>query len=268
MYIKDFVGERSMNSPIIFNKGIEPKIGLGDFRQIITEYCILPMLSDTLRQSIPQIKSLLLAGSKGSGKDMLVNAICTETGATLFDLTPANIVGKYPGKSGLTMLVHLVTKVSRLLQPSVVYMDDAEKPFVKKTLKTDKTDPKRLKKDLAKIVKSKKENYDRIFKHVSLLVTSLLISDFWPEDKVILIGSTSCPWECDQKLLQQVYQKYLVIPRPDYSSRYSLWSRLLGQYSAIHWNFDVNGISRISDGYSVGKSPDFYGDLLFYFRKC
>lgn len=131
------------------------------------------MLSDTLRQSIPQVKSLLLAGSKGSGKDMLVNAICTETGATLFDLTPANIVGKYPGKSGLTMLVHLVMKVSRLLQPSVVYMDDAEKPFVKKTSKTDKTDPKRLKKDLAKIVKSEKGKYDRIFKHISLLVTFL-----------------------------------------------------------------------------------------------
>lgn len=87
---------------------------------------------------------------------MLVNAICTEAGATLFDLTPANIVGKYPGKSGLTMLLHLVTKVSRLLQPSVIFMDCAERPFVKKIPKTDKTDPKRLKKDLPKLMKSEK----------------------------------------------------------------------------------------------------------------
>lgn len=84
---------------------------------------------------------------------MLVNAICTELGAVLFDLTPANIVGKYPGKTGLIMLVHLVNKVSRLLQPSVIFMDGAEKPFVKKIPKTDKTDPKRLKKDLPKLVK-------------------------------------------------------------------------------------------------------------------
>jgi hypothetical protein len=34
-------------------------------------------------------------------------------GATLFDLTATNIVGKYPGKSGLNMLLHLVIKVSR-----------------------------------------------------------------------------------------------------------------------------------------------------------
>ena len=32
-------------------------------------------------------------------------------------------------------------------------MDGAEKPFLKKVPKTDKTDPKRLKKDLPKIVK-------------------------------------------------------------------------------------------------------------------
>jgi hypothetical protein len=49
--------------------------------------------------------------------------------------------------------VHLVNKVSRLLQPSVIYIDNAEKTFLKKVPKTDKTDPKRLKKDLPKIVK-------------------------------------------------------------------------------------------------------------------
>lgn len=32
-------------------------------------------------------------------------------------------------------------------------MDGGEKPFLKKVPKTDKTDPKRLKKDLPKIVK-------------------------------------------------------------------------------------------------------------------
>jgi hypothetical protein len=46
---------------------------------------------------------------------MLVHAICTELGATLFDITPANIAGKYPGKSGLIMLLHLISKV-RLAQ--------------------------------------------------------------------------------------------------------------------------------------------------------
>lgn len=133
------------------------------------------MCSASIHETAPLIRSVLIAGPKDCGKDMLVHAVCTETGATLFDLSAANIVGKYPGKAGLIMLIHLINKVSkyvayfkdlsaiveaendlfcRLLQPSIIYIDDAEKTFLKKVPKTDKTDPKRLKKDLSKIVKS------------------------------------------------------------------------------------------------------------------
>ena len=45
-------------------------------------------------------------------------------------------------------------QVGRLLQPSVIFVDQAEKTFIKKVSKTDKSDPKRLKKDLPKLVKS------------------------------------------------------------------------------------------------------------------
>lgn len=110
-------------------------------------------------------------GPKGTGKRSLVQAVATETGAIMFDLSPANLVGKYPGKTGLIMLMHLVQKVSRLLQPAVLYFEDAEKPFMKKIPKTDRTDPKRLKKDLQKIVKN-----------------------IAPEDRVILIGVSNAPW--------------------------------------------------------------------------
>lgn len=44
--------------------------------------------------------------------------------------------------------------IYRLLQPSVIFIEDAEKTFMKKVPKTDKTDPKRLKKDLPKLVKA------------------------------------------------------------------------------------------------------------------
>ena len=46
---------------------------------------------------------------------MLVHAICTETGANMFDLSPANIAIKYPGKAGLNMLLHMVFKVGHTL---------------------------------------------------------------------------------------------------------------------------------------------------------
>lgn len=83
----------------------------GDVRQLVAEYCILPLGNDDLRQLTPLVRSVLIAGPRGSGKKMLVHAICTELGATFFDISPSNIAGKYPGKSGLIMLLHLIGKV-------------------------------------------------------------------------------------------------------------------------------------------------------------
>ena len=89
--------------------------------------------------------------------------------------------------------LYYLCQVGRLLQPSVVFIDQAEKTFIKKVKtslyrkthfslaviigghlqvsKTDKSDPKRLRKDLPKLVKN-----------------------IAPEDQMILIGKiTSLP---------------------------------------------------------------------------
>ncbi|XP_055696973.1 dynein regulatory complex protein 11 [Phlebotomus papatasi] len=222
--LKSFLGDKSY----VARSGINPTPG--DIRQVIIEHCILPLGSEVVRNFAPCVRSILLTGSKGAGKRTLVNAICTEVGGTLFDLTPANIVGKYPGKSGLIMLMHLVSKVSRLLQPSVIYMGDAEKPFMKKIPKTDRTDPKRLKKDLPKLVKN-----------------------IGPEDRVIFIGTSCAPWEADQKLLQQAYNRFIYIPRPDYGTLSYAWRTLLSQYSGVQSTFDSGAMAKISDGYTIGS---------------
>jgi SpoVK/Ycf46/Vps4 family AAA+-type ATPase len=68
--------------------------------------------SQVVHEKAPHIKSLMIAGPRGVGKKMLLHAICTETGANMFDLTPSNIATKYPGKAGLNMLLHMVFKVN------------------------------------------------------------------------------------------------------------------------------------------------------------
>lgn len=91
-----------------------------------------------MHQSAPLVKSLMITGPRKSGKKMLAHIIANEVGATIFDLSAANIVGKYPGKDGLKMLMHLVSKVGKALQPTVLLINDCHKQFVKKVAKADK----------------------------------------------------------------------------------------------------------------------------------
>jgi fatty acid synthase len=111
--LRSFKGDTSYAGCDVMRWDKDPSPTLGDVRQAVRDSCVLPMLSNEIHQASPVVRSVLIAGVHGSGKHMLVNAVCSELGATLFDLTSANIVGKYPGKSGLTMLLHLVNKVAR-----------------------------------------------------------------------------------------------------------------------------------------------------------
>lgn len=80
------------------------------------EYCIVPLGSAAVHKSAPLVRSALLAGYPDCGKRLLVDAVVAESGAVLFDLSPQNTAGKYPGKKGLNMLIHLVSKVNKVLR--------------------------------------------------------------------------------------------------------------------------------------------------------
>jgi len=231
VHMHDFLGEFNYLGTVLRQRNLEPQISLHDVRRVVTEYCILPMGSQKVHELVPHVKSVLLTGPEGVGKRHLVNAICTETGANLFDLSANTIAGKYPGKSGLTMLIHMVMKVGKSLQPSVIFMGDAEKTFLKKVPKTDTSDPKRLKKDLPKTLKGWK-----------------------PEDRLLLIGTTSKPLDCDTKGLCGLYQKIVLIPRPEYASRQVILRHLVIKHGGtITTALDISSLAKVTDGFTVGQ---------------
>ena len=59
------------------------------------------------------------------------------------------------------------------------------------------TDPKRLKKELPKALKTIK-----------------------PEDRILLVGTSRCPFDGEMKPMTGCYQRIILIPRPDYASRH------------------------------------------------
>ncbi|XP_055069214.2 dynein regulatory complex protein 11 isoform X1 [Misgurnus anguillicaudatus] len=229
--LSDYIGEYSYLGTTLRQADIEPMPSLSDIRQLVALYGILPLGSQCVHERGPLIRSLLLAGPAGVGKKMLVHALCTETGANLFNLSPTALAGKYPGKSGLQYLLHMVFKVARQLQPSVIWIGDAEKTFYKKVPKLEKEmEPKRLKKVLPKVLKSIK-----------------------PEDRVLLVGTTHRPFDADIKPFCKVYKKIILIPRPDYASRLALWKELLHARGAqLSPKLDLSSLAKVTDGYTQG----------------
>ncbi|XP_009576179.1 PREDICTED: IQ and AAA domain-containing protein 1, partial [Fulmarus glacialis] len=229
--LSDYVGEYSYLGTTLRQVDIEPMPSLADVRQLIALYGILPLGSQTVHEKAPLVKALLLAGPAGVGKKMLVHAICTETGANLFNLSASNIAGKYPGKSGLQMMLHMVLKVAKHLQPSVVWIGDTEKIFSKAVPKAEeKMNPKRLEKILPKFLKALKA-----------------------QDRVLLVGTTNRPFDANLKPFCKVYQKIILIPRPDYASRLVLWKHIILQNGGAITNFlNISCLAKVSDGFTQG----------------
>ncbi|NWR55510.1 DRC11 protein, partial [Bucorvus abyssinicus] len=231
--LSDYVGKYSYLGSTLRQLDIEPVPSLADVRQLIALYGILPLGSQTVHEKAPLVKALLLAGPSGVGKKMLVHAICTETGANLFNLSASNITRKYPGKNGLQMVFHMVLKVAKQLQPSVVWIGDTEKIFSKAVPKAEETNPKRLAEILPKFLKALKA-----------------------QDRVLLVGTTNRPFDANLKPFCKVYQKIILIPRPDYASRfgkYFLWKHIILQNGGVITSLlNISCLAKVSDGFTQG----------------
>lgn len=229
--LSDYMGEYSYLGSTLRRVSIEPMPSLLDVRQLIALYGVLPLGSPEVHQNAPLVKSLLLTGPSGVGKKMLVHAICNETGANLFNLSPENIAGKYPGKNGLQMMIHVVLKVARQLQPSVMWIGETEKTFYKRVPNNEKmNEPKRLKKQLPKILKLLK-----------------------PNDRILIVGTTSHPFHAEIQSFCRFYQKIILVPRPDYASRYVLWQQIIQLHGGVITNaLNISCLAKVTDGFTQG----------------
>ncbi|BFZ18072.1 hypothetical protein BsWGS_21111 [Bradybaena similaris] len=197
--LKDFLGEVNLIAEGESDQ-LQCKPDLGDVRKMIFDFAVLPMCNKNVREQAPCCKSLLIVGPPGSGKKTLVHAICNELGANLFDLTAANIRGIYDDKEGPQMLMHLVMKVGKALEPSIIFIEDCELMFAKKLPPDVKTNPGRLKGNLTKAMKT-----------VGL------------DDRIMLIGTTYRPFLAAKGPLLKMYERIIFIYPPAYGSRYTIW---------------------------------------------
>ncbi|XP_058695882.1 dynein regulatory complex protein 11 [Poecile atricapillus] len=243
--LSDYIGYYDCLRNILRGTGAQPMPSIPEVRQLVTLYGILPLGSQIVHENAPLVKSLLLAGPAGVGKKMLVHAICTETGANLFNLSPSNIAGKCPGRDDLIMMLHMVLKVGKELQPSVVWIGDAEKMFPKGAPKgEEEVSAKRLAKLLPQFLRALKPNH-----------------------RVLLVGTTSKPYNANMGPFFKVYQKIILLPKPDYLTRFALWKHYILQAGgALSRRVNLNCLAQVSDGFTQGHVVDVVQTVLTELR--
>ncbi len=129
------------------------------------------------------IRSILLFGPNGCGKRRMAKVIANELGAVFIDLSPRNIPEEtMQQKGGPTKLLHTAFMLSKDKAdlPVVIFMDECEKYF-------QSTKKKKGKNAFA----SKFQKELLIYKNQGI-----------QSERIIIIGSSSCPWEADMKQLK------------------------------------------------------------------
>lgn len=93
----------------------------------------------------------------------------------------------------------------------------------------------------------------------SIAVNFTFFLGICPEDRVLFVGTSRCPWEAEQKLLFQCYPKMIQIPRADYGSISLMWRTQLHRAGALTPRLDLSSLARVSDSYTIGKKS--LGDI-------
>lgn len=200
------------------------------------------------------MRSLLFYGPEGSGKTLLAQAIASELGALLINLSSTTIGDSFGEKESATRLVHMAFSVAKEKSygPVVIYLDDCHEFFMGKAKKgasiNIKADLKRFQKDLL------------IYKNQSLT----------KEDRVLIIGCTNRPDLADVKLLrwkgskgkpekQGFFERSLYCPRANHADRSMLWRKFIQKKISSRNSqqemsqIDFDALAVLSDGFSAAE---------------
>eukprot|EP01062_Namystynia_karyoxenos_P056004 TRINITY_DN46982_c0_g1_i1.p1 TRINITY_DN46982_c0_g1~~TRINITY_DN46982_c0_g1_i1.p1 ORF type:complete len:955 (+),score=437.24 TRINITY_DN46982_c0_g1_i1:92-2956(+) len=218
---------------------------MAQVRQAVTEYCILPLGSQTIYDLVdtPLYReeekpttgkkkgggplngmTALFFGPPLSGKTLMSHAVATETGSLFFDLTPDGPAFQDPrcGQAqNLKQLMAMVFEVATAWSPAVIYINNVDLFFAKKKGKAKNPELDRLVKVLKKELMGSMKNLkpiDRVLVLGNMRVTEDMITDK-PADNA--------------KRFQEIKDFFKVMvyfPHPDYSSRLLLWQHLIKKF--------------------------------------
>lgn len=157
------------------------------------------------------------------------NIHVTFAGALFINLSPEKT---FNFSENLKYFTHIVMKVAKAFQPTIIYIQDAHRIFWNKIPK-DQVDikPTLLRESLVKDI----------------------IKSIGKDDKIMVVGTSCLPWSANKKF-KKVFQNMLLIPESNYGSIFLMWLELLTQNidSNFYDDFILSALAKVFHKYNTG----------------
>ncbi|XP_017080750.2 dynein regulatory complex protein 11 [Drosophila eugracilis] len=195
----------------------------GDIKMVIQE-CMLGMGEF----DIPKPKSLLLIGPLNCGKKLLCQIIASELDAVFMNLSPEKT---YKYADDMKYFLHVILKVAKAFQPTIMYFEEAHRLFWKKI---------------------PPEAVDIKPRLLGSYISSKILKPLKKNDKIVLIGTSNMPWAA-KGAIKRAFQKVLLIPKCDYGTSFLLWLELMTENAPDDMNeYAYSALARVLQAYTSG----------------
>jgi vacuolar protein-sorting-associated protein 4 len=206
--------------------------GLDGAKDALKETVVLPMrLPRLFTGKREPWRGILLYGPPGTGKSYLAKAVATESAASFFSVSSADLVSKWQGES--EKLIRQLFQMARESAPSIIFIDEVD-ALCSSRSESDSDSTRRIKTEF-----------------LVQMQEGLLTGDSARKEgkHVLVLGATNLPWQLDPAIRRR-FERRIYIPLPDDRSRKRMFEIHIGDtpHSLSAGDFDL--LARSTEGYS------------------
>jgi len=206
--------------------------GLDGAKEALKEAVVLPMRLPLLFTGKREPwRGILLYGPPGTGKSYLAKAVATESAASFFSVSSADLVSKWQGES--EKLIRQLFRMARESAPSIIFIDEVD-ALCSSRSESDSDSTRRIKTEFLVQMQEGLSTGDETRK----------------EGKhVLVLGATNLPWQLDPAIRRR-FERRIYIPLPDERSRRRMFEIHIGDTPHSLSACDFERLAHVTEGYS------------------
>jgi vacuolar protein-sorting-associated protein 4 len=200
--------------------------GLDGAKEALKEAVIMPIRFPQLFTGTRKPwKGILLYGPPGTGKSFLAKAVATESNATFFSVSSADLMSKWLGES--EKLVRNLFEMARESAPSIIFIDEIDSMCSARG-DGDSDSTRRVKTEF--LVQMQGVGNDR-------------------EQRVLVLAATNMPWTLDPGIRRR-FERRVYISLPEAGARKAMFNIHIGSTPHALTPADFDDLSQQTKGYS------------------